>query len=29
MERESIAWSIPERNRGNTRLKEVAVTEIR
>ena len=29
MDRESIACSIPERNRGNARSKEVAVTERR
>ena len=28
-ERESIAWSIPERNRGDARSKEVAVAGIR
>ena len=25
MERERIAWSIPERNKGNVRSKETAV----
>ena len=29
MERENIAWSIPERNRGNTRSKDVVVVESR
>ena len=29
MERDSIAWSIPERNRGDARSKGVAVAESR
>ena len=29
MEKESIAWSIPERNIGDARSKEVAVAESR
>lgn len=29
MEREIIAWSINERNRGDARSKEVAVVEMR
>ena len=29
MESESIAWSIPEGNRGDARSKEVAVAESR
>ena len=29
MKRESIAWSIPEKNRGYARSKEVAVAERR
>ena len=29
MERESIAWSIPEKNRGDARSKEMAAAESR
>ena len=29
MERESIAWSIPKRNRGDARSEEVVVVESR
>ena len=29
MERESLLWSVPERNRGDARSKEVALVQTR